>query len=70
MTLQLATQREQLVQSERVAAWRELARRLRIDSSTKPPPFCLIAGGETTVRVKGKGRGGRNQELPVCYDNE
>ncbi len=24
---------------------------------------CLIAGGETTVRVRGKGRGGRNQEL-------
>ena len=28
MTAQLATQRDQLVQSERVAAWRELARRL------------------------------------------
>ncbi len=26
-------------------------------------PLCLIAGGETTVRVHGSGRGGRNQEM-------
>lgn len=26
-------------------------------------PVCLIAGGETTVTVRGSGRGGRNQEL-------
>ncbi|KAK3104040.1 hypothetical protein FSP39_023938 [Pinctada imbricata] len=28
--------------------------------------FCLIASGETTVLVKGKGRGGRNQEMAVA----
>lgn len=28
-----------------------------------PPPACLIAGGETTVTVRGDGRGGRCQEL-------
>ncbi len=27
------------------------------------PPACLIAAGETTVDVRGAGRGGRNQEL-------
>jgi hydroxypyruvate reductase len=27
------------------------------------PPVCLLAGGETTVTVRGQGRGGRNQEL-------
>jgi hydroxypyruvate reductase len=27
------------------------------------PPGCLIFGGETTVSVRGDGRGGRNQEL-------
>ncbi|HET8719498.1 MAG TPA: DUF4147 domain-containing protein [Candidatus Nitrosotenuis sp.] len=27
---------------------------------------CLIFGGETTVRVKGNGKGGRNQELVLC----
>jgi glycerate-2-kinase len=29
-------------------------------------PICLIAGGETTVTVKGKGKGGRNQELALA----
>jgi hydroxypyruvate reductase len=28
-------------------------------------PICLIAGGETTVTVKGNGTGGRNQELAL-----
>jgi glycerate 2-kinase len=31
-----------------------------------PPPVCLLAGGETTVTVRGHGRGGRNQELAVA----
>lgn len=30
------------------------------------PPACLIAGGETTVTVKGRGRGGRCQELALA----
>jgi len=30
------------------------------------PPVCLLAGGETTVTVRGRGRGGRNQELVVA----
>jgi len=29
-------------------------------------PLCLLAGGETTVTVRGAGRGGRNQELAVA----
>jgi glycerate-2-kinase len=29
-------------------------------------PICLLAGGETTVTVRGGGRGGRNQELVVA----
>ncbi|MEM2136603.1 MAG: MOFRL family protein, partial [Candidatus Methanomethylicia archaeon] len=29
------------------------------------PPAVLIAGGETTVTIKGKGLGGRNQELAL-----
>lgn len=29
-------------------------------------PFCVVASGETTVRVTGAGRGGRNQELAVA----
>lgn len=27
------------------------------------PPVCLLSGGETTVTVKGNGKGGRNQEF-------
>jgi hydroxypyruvate reductase len=30
------------------------------------PPVCLLAGGETTVTVRGDGMGGRNQELVVA----
>jgi len=30
------------------------------------PPVCLLAGGETTVSVRGEGRGGRNQEIVVA----
>jgi len=30
------------------------------------PPVCLLAGGETTVTVRGGGRGGRNQEMAVA----
>ncbi len=30
-----------------------------------PPPACLVYAGETTVTVRGRGRGGRNQELAL-----
>jgi glycerate-2-kinase len=29
-------------------------------------PVCLLAGGETSVTVRGRGRGGRNQELALA----
>lgn len=29
--------------------------------------LCIVSGGETTVRVTGKGRGGRNQELALAF---
>jgi len=32
--------------------------------------ICLISGGETTVRVIGKGKGGRNQELALAFAME
>jgi len=34
--------------------------------SPAAPPVCLLAGGETTVTVRGDGRGGRNQEMAVA----
>jgi hydroxypyruvate reductase len=30
------------------------------------PPACLVWGGETTVTVRGQGKGGRNQELALA----
>jgi hydroxypyruvate reductase len=30
------------------------------------PPACLILGGETTVTLRGQGKGGRNQELALA----
>lgn len=30
-----------------------------------PRPACVLAGGETTVTVRGKGKGGRNQEMAL-----
>lgn len=35
-------------------------------SSEMPPPLCLLAGGELTVTVRGRGRGGRNQEFALA----
>ncbi len=48
----------------------ELAHRLRVDTLKKIHPFCLIAGGETTVKIKGDGKGGRNQEFALAAVNE
>jgi len=31
-----------------------------------PRPRCIVVGGETTVTVRGKGRGGRNQEAALA----
>ncbi len=31
-----------------------------------PPPACLILGGETTVTLQGRGKGGRNQEMALA----
>jgi hydroxypyruvate reductase len=33
-------------------------------------PVCIIAGGETTVSLRGKGRGGRNQEMALSVLKE
>ena len=32
-----------------------------------PRPACLLSGGETTVTVRGGGKGGRNQELALAF---
>ena len=44
----------------------ELAQKLRVTMMSKGRPFCMIAGGETTVTIQGDGTGGRNQELALA----
>ena len=39
-----------------------------VDRSGRPVarPACIVSGGETTVTIRGKGKGGRNQELSLA----
>ncbi len=48
----------------RVAA--ALAKDLARHGRPLRPPACLVLGGETTVTLRGSGRGGRNQELALA----
>jgi hydroxypyruvate reductase len=52
----------------RIAAGRlaGLVRDLARDRPVNFPPLCIIAGGETTVTVRGNGVGGRNQEFALA----
>src|SRR2546428_1858670 len=43
-----------------------IARDIRDNALPFAPPGALVAGGETTVTVRGKGKGGRNQELVLA----
>ncbi len=54
------------LQGEAQGIGRELALQLKESLQIMQRPFCLLAGGETTVTIKGNGRGGRNQELALA----
>src|SRR3989449_10349095 len=43
-----------------------IVRDIRDNSLPFAPPAALIAGGETTVTIRGNGKGGRNQELALA----
>lgn len=42
-----------------------IAREIDASQNPVPRPACIIAGGETTVTIRGDGLGGRNQELAL-----
>ena len=42
-----------------------LAKGMARDEGTLKRPACLVLGGETTVTLKGNGKGGRNQEMAL-----
>jgi len=63
-----------IVSSRACGEARELARHLlaaaldfRDRQRPASGPACLLAGGETTVTLRGDGRGGRNQELALAF---
>ena len=58
------------LQGEAKDAARSLASEATAIRSAMRPgddPRCLLSGGETTVTVRGKGKGGRNQELALAF---
>ena len=44
----------------------EIAREVRASGQPVPPPACILSGGETTVTLRGTGKGGRNQEFALA----
>jgi glycerate 2-kinase len=43
-----------------------MAREIVATGNPLPPPVCLMSGGETTVTLRGNGKGGRNQEFALA----
>ena len=51
---------------EEAREYASVADRTARSEKTRRAPLCLLAGGELTVTVKGKGRGGRNTEFALA----
>jgi glycerate 2-kinase len=43
-----------------------IAKEVLLSGNPIRPPACILSGGETTVTLKGKGKGGRNQEFALA----
>ena len=43
-----------------------IAKEVLLSGNPILPPACILSGGETTVTLKGKGKGGRNQEFVLA----
>jgi glycerate 2-kinase len=44
----------------------QILREVLLSGNPVRPPACILSGGETTVMVQGKGKGGRNQEFALA----
>jgi len=47
-----------------------VAEEIRSSENPIPPPACVLSGGETTVKVRGVGLGGRNQHFVLALADE
>ncbi len=56
--------------SEAGSYFAQLAKAINTGKSGIAKPAAIIAGGETTVTIRGKGKGGRNQEMALAFANE
>jgi hydroxypyruvate reductase len=43
-----------------------IAREIRVSGNPVAAPACVVSGGETTVTIRGTGKGGRNQEFALA----
>ncbi|MCP4718435.1 MAG: glycerate kinase, partial [Desulfobacteraceae bacterium] len=52
--------------TKEAAYWHsQIAMEVLTSSNPVPAPACIISGGETIVRVRGNGKGGRNMEFAM-----
>ena len=58
------------IQGEASKVGIEIAKQFKDALQTMQRPFCLLTGGETTVTIKGNGKGGRNQQLALSTVEE
>ncbi|MGP8155209.1 MAG: glycerate kinase [Smithella sp.] len=56
--------------SQAGACFSLLAKEIDADRSGKAKPAAIITGGETTVTIRGKGKGGRNQEMALAFASQ
>ena len=47
-----------------------VAKDVTASGTPRSRPACILAGGETTVTLRGNGKGGRNQEMAVAFLRE
>ena len=43
-----------------------IVKEVEVSGHPVPKPACLLSGGETTVTIRGNGKGGRNQEFSLA----
>ncbi len=66
----IISRRETGEAKEMARVWASLARSILSGQPKLRQPLALLSGGEVTVKVKGKGKGGRNTEISLALLKE